>query len=100
MKLKITNRQGLINQFKNEQVSTNQTILDHNKIVKKLEKDIIRSMDSEMSCISEVYIIAYKEFNDGTEGESYCIFQLEDYHRDFDTDEIEITYLYNDVISG
>jgi hypothetical protein len=47
-----------------------------------------------------VYIIAYKEFNDGTEGESYCIFQLEDYHRDFDTDEIEITYLYNDVISG
>jgi hypothetical protein len=99
MKLKITNQEGLVSQFENEQVGTNYTICDHTKIVKKLEGDILRSIDNQHS-IPESWLIPYKEYNDGTEGESYCIFLLEDYHRDFDTDEIEITYLYNDVISG
>ena len=99
MKLKITNREGLISQFQNEEMDTDYTIRDHNKIVKKLEEDILRSMDNQHS-IREVYLIPYKEYNDGTEGESTCIFLLENYHRDLNTDEIEITYLYNDVVSG
>ena len=99
MKLKITNQEGLISQFQNEEVDTNYTIRDHNKIVKKLEESILRSIDNQDS-IREVHLIPYKEYNDGTEGENTCIFLLESYHRDFNTDEIEITYLYNDVISG
>jgi hypothetical protein len=99
MKLKITNREGLISQFQNEEVDTNYTICDHNKIVKKLEEDILRSMDNQDS-IPEACLIPYKEYNDGTEGENSCIFLLEKYHRNFNTDEIEITYLYNDVVSG
>lgn len=101
MKLKITNQEGLISHFQNEEINTkySYTIIDHNKIVKKLEGEILRSIDNQHS-IPESWLIPYREHDDGTEGESYCIFLLENYHRDFDTDEIEITYLYNDVISG
>ena len=99
MKLKITNREGLISQFQNEEVDTDYIIRDHNKIVKKLKKSILHFMDNQ-GFICEGHLIPYKEYNDGTEGENCCIFLLENYHRDLNTDEIEITYLYNDVVSG